>query len=455
MKTFNDFQGTNDKKAFIKGIINEFKQSRLFKMAIEAQKYYEGENTEILRRLQWFYKEDGNKEQDNFKANNQVPSEFFTKIVKQENSYLLSNGVTLNEKIKKDLGRKFDNKIFKAGNYALIDGVSWGYCYINKKGNFSIDIWRGTEFVPLYDETTGVLRAGIRFWQIDESKPIYIELYEEDGKTEYAFDSDEVKETLAKTAYKIKKAKDILGERVIDEENWSTLPIFPMYGNDTHKSSLTLALKNKIDLYDIIMSDFGNNLEDSVDVYWVIKNYGGQNLEEFLQDYKYYKSVKVAEDGDASPHTIEVPYQARETALEILRKQIFEGAMALDTSVLSGGSLTNVAIKSMMADLDLKTDDFENGVLDFLDDILNLYAEYKGISEDFEEPKLIRRSLINDTEVIDNIVKMRNDIDQETALKLNPYIQDAEIPEILAKIEEENIGKYDLEEPKTEIIEEV
>lgn len=447
MKTFQDFEkAKNNKKEFIQSLINEFKSSELYNNALTAQKYYKGENTEILQRLQWFYKGDGVREQDKFKANNQVPSEFFTKIVKQENSYLLGNGVTIEDDIKKDLGRKFDNKIFKAGNYALVDGVSWGYCYIDKKGKFALDVWRGTEFVPLYDERTGVLRAGVRFWQIDEDKPIYVELYEEDGRTEFSIDNKDVTETSTKKAYRIKIAKDILSERVIDEENWSTLPIAPLFGNDTHRSTLTVALKNKIDLYDIIMSDFGNNLEDSVDVYWVIKNYGGQSLEEFLQDYKYYKSVKIGENGDASPQTIDVPYEARKTALEILRQQIYESSMSLDTSILSGGSLTNVAIKAMMADLELKTDDFESCVLDFLDDILTLYSEYKGLTKEFEEPKLIRRTLINDTEVIDNIIKMRSDIDQETALKLNPYIQDEEIPEIIKRIDEENMNKYSIED---------
>ena len=36
----------------------------------------------------------------------------------------------------------------------------------------------------------------------------------------------------------------------------------------------------------------------------------------------YYKSVKVDDDGDATPHTTETPYQARQTALDILKKQI-------------------------------------------------------------------------------------------------------------------------------------
>ena len=38
---------------------------------------------------------------------------------------------------------------------------------------------------PLYDEENGALRAGIRYWQVDETKPLRLTLYEEDGFTEY------------------------------------------------------------------------------------------------------------------------------------------------------------------------------------------------------------------------------------------------------------------------------
>ena len=54
--------------------------------------------------------------------------------------------------------------------------------------------------------------------------------------------------------------------------------------------------------------------------------------------------INVDEDGDATPHTIEVPYQARETILNMLNKSIYSDAMGLDTSILAGGSLTNVAM---------------------------------------------------------------------------------------------------------------
>ena len=174
-----------------------------------------------------------------------------------------------------------------------------------------------------------------------------------------------------------------------------------------------------------------------------MKNYNGQDLGEFLADYKYYKSIKVDDDGEATPHTLEVPYQARQTALEIIKKDIYDSAMALDTSVLSGGSLTNIAIKAMMTDLDLKTDDFENEALDYMDNVLLLYREITGDSTE-TKVNFIRRGIVNDSELIDNLIKMRNEISQRTFLELNPYIENAD--DEINLIEEEGLNKYKIVE---------
>ncbi|MGL5870373.1 phage portal protein, partial [Clostridium chrysemydis] len=245
-----------------------------------------------------------------------------------------------------------------------------------------------------------------------------------------------------KQAYIIHKASNIIdGEYVTGVTNWTKLPIFPMYANREKKSEFSLGLKNKIDLYDIIISDFGNNLEDSQDVYWVLKNYQGQDITQFMSEYKRYKAIKVESDedgngGDATPHTIEIPYQAREIALNLLEKKIYKEAMALDTESITGSSLTNVVIKAAFTDLNTKCDAFENCVLITLKNIVDLYKEYAKVNKDIEI-KLIRRELVNDTETVDNIVKFRNDIDWRTSLELNPYISTKDIDIIEKRMEEE------------------
>lgn len=435
MITFQDFKNIKN-DAEILDLINEYKFSNEYAIMAEAEKYYFGENTEILNRLQWFFNSKGQQEVDKFKANNQIPCNYYKKITKQEVQYLLGNGVTMDNDIKKQIGKNFDLLLQKAGLNARIHGVTYIYCYINQENKFMTNNFKATELLPLFDEFNGELRAAIRFYQIDVSKPMIIEVYTEEGKTVYINNDKDIKLLEPLKPYKLKVKRDIMGEEV-QQENWSTLPIIAYWGDETHKTTFTPSLKNKIDLYDIIMSDFGNNLEDNNDIYWVLKNYQGQGMSEFLADYKYFKTVRTDDDGEATMKTFDTPYEARETALNLIRTQIYEDTMALDIKALTGGSLTNVAINSAKTDLDLKVDEFEWQTVEMIDKILSLFNEYKKV-ELKEDIKFIRRTLTNDTEIIENIYKMRSDIDLKTALKLNPYIDDKEIENIITELDKQD-----------------
>jgi len=445
MLTFQDFEGVTDKKDFIFKAIQEFKNSKMYKNAVDAEAYYQEENTTILSRRKTFIGEGMTVVDDITKANNKIPSGFFPVIVKQANNYLLGKGIDLGDegKIKNNLGKNFDIKIQRAGINAHINGVSWAYSFLNGKGEFSIDIWKGIEFIPLLDESNGLLRAGIRFWQIDITKPLYVELYEESGKSKYKIKDNKVEIIEDKKAYIVVRSKDALQETIMGESNWSMLPIVPLYIKDNHRGDLVQGLKSKIDLYDIIQSDFGNNLEDMQDVYWVLKNYGGQDLGQFINDYKYYKSIKVQGEGDATPHTIDIPWQARKEALSILRKDIYEGAMALDTEKISGGNITNLDIKAMFTNLDLKTNEFEWNCKDFIDGIITLYKEFSNDNTEYSI-KFIRSTFVNESEIIENIVLFREDISQRKALELNPMISNDEIDKILDETEEQSIDKIEV-----------
>ena len=448
MITFNDFE-KNKSESYILDIINNFKGSQRYRDAITARDYYNGMNTEINRRLQLFRNSKGEKEIDIFVANNQIANEYYKKIVMQENSYLLGNGPTLPDEIKDNFSRTFDQRFFEAGLSALIDGVGWIYCSLDKNNKMMLSTWGGAEFIPLFDERTGALMAGIRFWQIDINKPMYVELYEIDGKTTYISAEQKLEILEPKQNYIIKKdtikAMDLVE---ITESGFGMLPIFPLYANFQKVTTLTPALKQKLDLWDIVMSDFGNNLEDSKDLYWVLTNYGGQDISEFLAEYKKYKIIQTDSEGSAEAKTIEVPWQAREVLLNALKKEIFQSAMALDTEELSGSNLTNVAIKSIMANLDLKTDDFEIQALNTLYAIMELYYSYFGGNIDELTIELKRRTIINDTEVVQLIYTMREDIDQRTALEKNPLISPEEIEEILKRSEKEK-SVFDLEQEST------
>ena len=124
---------------------------------------------------------------------------------------------------------------------------------------------------------------------------------------------------------------------------------------------------------------------------------------------------------------------ARQAALDILQKQLYSDYMALSMEELTGGSLTNVAIETAMTNLNLKADRYEWQCFSFVQKVLRL------LGVETEEIKFKRQTLVNRSETVADIGLMRDYIDQETALKLNPYIEQEEIPEIMERLAAENV----------------
>lgn len=170
-----------ERMRFIRAAIDEHKSSAEYRIAFDAEEYDRQRNVTICRYQKFLYTLSGQAVPDNYSANYKLASNFFNRFVTQENQYLLGNGVTLEDsKHKEALGQDFDNKLQNMGRNALVQGVSFGLWNLDH-----LDVFKLTEFVPLYDEETGALMAGIRFWQIDADKPLRAVLYEMDGYTDY------------------------------------------------------------------------------------------------------------------------------------------------------------------------------------------------------------------------------------------------------------------------------
>jgi hypothetical protein len=92
----------------------------------------------------------------------------------QRNTYSLGNGVTFTKEGTKERigGDAFDVVLAKGAYRALIHGVS--FLFLNKDRVHGFPV---TEFCPMYDEMTGELMAGIRYWRLDEKKPMTAGFY--------------------------------------------------------------------------------------------------------------------------------------------------------------------------------------------------------------------------------------------------------------------------------------
>ena len=448
MKTFQDLQAVlNDEKElkqFLIAVINDHKSSDLYRWAKIGDEYDKQENTTIMRYRKLLYTMSGKAIPDNFSANHKLPSNYYNRFNVQENQYLLGNGATFeNDTTKDKLGVKkyaFDTRLQKLGKKALTHSVSFGFWNLDH-----IEVFEVLEFAPLYDEEDGALKAGVRFWQIADNKPLRFTLYEMDGYTEYIKRKTDAEPQIfmEKRPYKLKvKTSVVDGTEIYDGENYPNFPIVPLWGNQDHTCKIK-AWQPKIDCYDLIESGFANDVDDASMIYWTITNAGGMDdmdLAQFLQHMKTVKAAVVQDDGaKAEAHTIDVPVTARETYLKMLEKDLYKDAMALDTEAIATGNTVATAIRAAYEPLNEKTDDFEYCVLEFVQGILDL----AGIED---EPTFKRSTIVNQTEETTMVLAAAQYLDNETILKHLPFITSDEVDDILDRLTEEEATRFAPEE---------
>lgn len=446
MKTYQDLLEVLNKdesqlKDFIISAINEHKSSDAYVMAKMGDDYDKQKNTTIMSYRKLLYTVTGKAIPDNFNANHQLPSNFYHKFNVQENQYLLGNGVNFNDEATKGkLGtrkKSFDTQIQKLGKKALTHGEVFGFWNLDH-----VDVFEYLEFVPLYDEEDGSLKAGIRFWQIDKDKPLRTTLYEMDGYTEYIKRKGDINLEIykPKRSYVLKtRTSEADGKEIYGGENYPGFPIVPLWGNQDHTCKIE-SWRYKIDCYDLIESGFANDVDDASLIYWTITNAGGMDdvdLAKFIQHMKTVHAANVG-DGDgarAEAHTMDVPVVARETYLTRLEKDIYKDAMALDTDAIATGNTVATAIRASYESLNSKTDDFEYCVIEFIQGILEL----AGIDDD---PSFKRSMIVNQLEETQMILSAAQYLDAETVLKHLPFISPDEVQNILDKLTEEESSRF-------------
>lgn len=436
--TFQDFQANQTPDALIT-IIEAHESSRLYREAIDADAYDQKRNTEILRYQKYLYGLSGNKYRDTISANNKLCSGFFPMFITQENQHVLGNGCSLSDKAKNKLGDRFDTDLQRCGRNALLHGVTFGYWAGNRLYPFPV-----TEFAPLYDEDTGVLRAGVRFWQVDPEKPLNFTLYEEDGFTSYRRKDGAIVVVSEKQAYKdITLTSKAFGTEIIGAENYSTLPIKQLNGNPQHQSEL-VGIKSQIDAYDRVKSGFANDLDEAAFVYWVLSGAAGMTNDELqrFRDVVRLTGVVLTDEGQtADLQTKDIPYQARMEYLSKLESDLYRDFGAVDTKALSGSNMVTAQIRAAYAALDAKCDMYEYELIEFVQAVLEL------VGIDGETPKFKRAGIKNDLEETQRIMLMADLLDDETTLEMLPGIQPEEIQDILRKREEQSQSRYTAMEP--------
>lgn len=453
MITFQDFVkvGIDEKSIadFVYGLITSHQNSDAYKMAEVAEQYMRKQNATIMAYQNLLYTISGEQVPDNYSANHKIRSSFFKRFTTQQNQYLLGNGITWGDpKTAEKLGEDFDIKLNRAGINALVQGVSFAFYNYDHT-----EVFKLTEFAPLYDEEDGALKAGVRFWRIDKSKPLRATLYEIDGYTEYIWRVGEDYEILQpKRGYVARTRQNAVeGFQIYDYINYPTFPIVPFWGNPEHQSEL-VGLREGIDCYDLIKSGFANDVDDASLIYWTINNAGGMDdvdLVNFVNHMKRIKAAVVDDDGArAESHAIEVPYASREALLDRLRADLYEDYMALDTKNLADGAVTATQIEAAYEPINEKADEYEMCVHEFLKNLLAV----AGIDD---TATFTRSIIVNKNEEIQNLIDASEYLSRDYIThKILTLFGDIDmVDEVLEQIMTENDTQPIVEEQEEEPME--
>ena len=445
MLTYQDYlkEGANIPN-FVRKAIQQHMQTDMYKIAKSADNYDRQRNETIYNYVQTIFTATGSKVIDFTAANNRIASNMYHRLNTQRCTYSLGNGVSFTKHVEKvrnekgeeisvdttkaRLGDDFDNALNEVGYKGLIHGLSFGFWNLDRLYMFPL-----TEFVPLWDEDDGRLRAGIRFWRLSDDKPVTAVFYEEDGYTKFhskedskGFDLIVVEE---KRAYKqIYRVSEADGAEIIGTENYGALPIVPFWGSKLKQSTL-VGMQRAIDSFDLIRSGFANDLTDCAQIYWIISNAMAMSEDELAQfrDRLKLQHIAVADTDNSSvtPYTQEIPYQARQVYLEQIRNGIYEDFGGLDVHTIQAGA-TNDHIDAAYQALDENADDFEYQLIKFIQQILALI----GIDD---VPQFKRNRISNQLEQVQMVAMEAQWLDDETILKKLPNVTVDEIAGILAK----------------------
>lgn len=430
----------NDSK-LIKGIIDRDRGSKEKLDMRKGVDYYLGKHDILNKNFQEYYN-DGIREIDKDAANNKVPVQFHKLFVKQKISYLLSSMPTVQNLENADmLDNKFYRLLRKLSTNISNKGVEYLHVYINEKGEFDYTITEAESIIEDRDlKDPNKLLSIMRYYYVDsvnekgELKKItkveiwtdtQVYYYVETNTGEYVLD---LSENPNPRPHWVKK--QIIGnvETTLEDQSFGEVPFIRTMNNDEGQSDLQ-PVKALMDVYDLVISDYANNVQDIQDAIWNVRNYAGTDLKEFRKMLKTFKVISTDDPGGADPKTIEIPVEAKNKLLQILEDNIFRNARAFNTTDENfAGQITGVALSYKMNDLDLKCNELglelESSIIKFIE----LYNKYNGTEADLTDVKVIfnKKSIMNEVEQIAKINSSKEDLSLRTRLELNPLVADVE-----------------------------
>ena len=370
----------------IKNLIQNDITSERKRLAGIGLNYYDGKH-DIRNYRIFYYDADGNLKEDTYRSNIKISHPFFTELVDQcvqymfsgDDNFVKSDIPELQDELDKYFGSEFINELVDTGTDAKSKGFGYMYTYKSKNGRTRFLSADSMNVIEVRETETDDNCKYVIYWYIERigknHEPIKrIQVWDENYVYYYVQDCEGT--ITIDDSVERNPRPHIIYERKGAEYGASLgyIPFFKLKNNRYEKSDV-FTVKELIDDYDLMACGLSNNIQDFDFPIYAVSGFQGDNLDELVQNIKSKKIIGTGEGGKVDVKTIDIPYQARLSKLELDEKNIYRFGMGFNSAQLGDGNITNVVIKSRYALLDLKCNKFEKQLRAFMNQLVEVVLD--------------------------------------------------------------------------------
>jgi SPP1 family phage portal protein len=459
-------RGTSNKD-ITRNILKEWRGSQPIKDMEEAEAYYKVQNTAIENKSRSYLDEDNKRIENPTLSNVKSKTAQYRKSVNQKYDFALAKPFVIScdddnykEKWEEFLNDKVLKAIQRTGKDGINKGIGWSYVWIDDKGNLDLlDIEPETIYPAWSDRAHTDLDAIVRdysvteynnlssndirkveFWdrEIVEKYIDYSQAAENSGgdlepDTEvinYALKDDEIDRATIQQTHMSKKDGSGL--------SWERVPFIFFKGCDDELPLLN-ECKSDVDTYDMVKSKAIDSILDDIDAVLVVESISAEigDLVKARKMVQNSRIMAIEPGGSAKFEKVNTDITAIAQQLEIIRKDIQDNTSTVDlTTIQLGTNPSGQSMKAFYESLNTWCNGFESQFRVYMENLkyfFDKWLSWQSGNGSFEELQakevtftLDRDMMINESEIIENVVKLEGKISQETLDEMNPWVESHE-----------------------------
>ena len=372
----------------IKRFIDDDSTSEKKRMAAVGKRYYEAEH-DILKCRLFYYNADGKLVEDTTRSNIKISHPFFMILADQLSAYMLSAKQNPVRAKKNDdgfqdiLDEAFDDdfwsEISELISGAYQKGFEYLYAYKNEDNKIVFQCADSMGVVEVREKDTDDGCKYVIYWYIDRidkgKKTIKrIQVWSGTDVTYYVQSGTSGRIVLDESAEVNPRPHVVYTDPKTGKKMGYGLGYIPFWRLDNNKKQRSglMPIKALVDDYDLHACSLSNNLSDFDRPLYVVSGFQGENLDELQQNLKTKKIVGVDSEGGVTVQTVDIPYEARKTKLEIDERNIYIFGMGFNPAQVGDGNITNVVILSRYTLLDLKKSNMEKRLKKLLKQVIKI-----------------------------------------------------------------------------------